>query len=286
MNVSSILTLIGLFTSQNCFASFSRTLKFDNLVTVHQFVGDAVIEVSSYVIELPSKLVLIDSQFSRSDALEFLKFTKNLRKPIERIIVTSARLDHHLGADVFKNIAPIYALTETILDITSTAQFVLTNLKQNLQQGIVPTMVTFPTKTLNEGFELIDGVLFSFTKLTKTESNANLIISLPIQKIIFPGDLVSNQVHLYLAEKNFANWINALTVFQKNYNFFSVFLSHGMPTTSVVFQENINYLLFTEEAYSISTTFELFKWRMMTKFFYYKDDNILDLAKDYLYPQK
>ena len=265
-------------------ASISRSYRFDNQISIHYFMGETIIDVASYIIELQSKLVLIDSQLATQDANEFLAFAKNLKKPIDRIIITHAHLDHHLGSEVFKNIAPIYALEETIREITSISQFVLSSLEENLK-GVIPTFITFPNRTLREGSELIDGVIFTFTKFLKTESPTNLLVSLPALKVMFAGDLVFNQIHFYLADKNFDNWINVLKGFQKNYNFYSVFQSHGLPTTSSVFQENINYLQFAKEAYSISPNFDLFKWRMMTKFNYYKDESILDLAKDYLYPK-
>ena len=112
-----------------------------------------------------------------------------------------------------------------------------------------------------------------------------LIVSLPVQKIMFVGDLIFNQIHFYLADRNFDNWINVLKSFQKDYNFYFVFVGHGLPSTSVIIQESINYLQFAKEAYSISANFDMFKWRMMTQFAYYKDESILELAKDYLYPK-
>ena len=156
------------------------------------------------------------------DSNAFLELARNLKNPVDRIIITHAHLDHHLGSEVFNNYAPIYALEETIREITSTAQFVLSSLKENLK-GVIQTFLTFPSRTLREGSELIDGVIFSFTKFVKTESPTNLLISLPTLKMMFSGDLVFNQMHFYLADKNFDNWINIMKGFQKNYNFFFSF---------------------------------------------------------------
>ena len=139
------LFILLVFIFEKSFGNIIRTFKLDSQVTVHQFIGQTLIDVSSYVIELPTKLVIFDAQFVLSDANELLTLTKTLRKPIDRIVISPAHPDHHLGSDVFKNIAPIYALEETIREISSTSQFTIANLKQNLP-GIIPTLAVFPNK--------------------------------------------------------------------------------------------------------------------------------------------
>ncbi len=71
----------------------------------------SLVLVLSYIIELSSKLIIFDTQFSLLSAKEILNYAKYLNKPINRVIISHAHPDHFSGAEVFKNLTKFHALS-------------------------------------------------------------------------------------------------------------------------------------------------------------------------------
>jgi hypothetical protein len=182
-------------------------------------------------------------------------------------------------------VAPIYALDETIREIAMTAYYYIGKNKQTLKE-LVPIYATFPTRVQREVTEIIDGVTFNFMRIQRTEASNTLVMILPAQRSMFVGDLVFNEVHYYLAERNFDSWINTLKDFQRDFLFFNIFQGHGKPTTTLKLQDSIDYLDFAKQAYLLSPNFKAFKTTIVQKYPTYKLDSILDLAENYLYPKQ
>jgi hypothetical protein len=182
-------------------------------------------------------------------------------------------------------VAPIYALDETIREIAMTAYYYIGKNKQTLKE-LVPIYATFPTRVQREVTEIIDGVTFNFMRIQRTEASNTLVMILPAQRSMFVGDLVFNEVHYYLAERNFDSWINTLKDFQRDFLFYNIFQGHGTPTTTLKLQDSIDYLDFAKQAYLLSPNFKAFKTTIVQKYPTYKLDSILDLAENYLYPKQ
>ncbi|MCK5926530.1 MAG: MBL fold metallo-hydrolase, partial [Methylococcales bacterium] len=64
-------------------------------VKIHTYLSSHL--QATYIIESKNNLVLIDSQFSKEDALDFRAYANSLNKKIERIILTHSHQDHILG---------------------------------------------------------------------------------------------------------------------------------------------------------------------------------------------
>ena len=99
------------------------SIKIDDKVTIHHYETSFPILVNSYIIELPNKLVIFDAQFILPAANELLIHARSLRKPIDRIILSHAHPDHFFGLEKFSNVAPIYALDETIREMAMSAYY-------------------------------------------------------------------------------------------------------------------------------------------------------------------
>jgi glyoxylase-like metal-dependent hydrolase (beta-lactamase superfamily II) len=287
-NLFILLVLINLnkastFNNQRVAFGTIKSIQIDDKVTIHHYESPIPILVSSYIIELPTKLVIFDTQFILPAASEVLLHARSLNKTIDRVIISHSHPDHYFGLEVFKNVAPIFALDETIREIASSVYYAINRNKGSLD-GLIPNVATFPNRIQNEGPEVIDGILFNFLKIQKTESPNTLVLVLPFQRSMFVGDIVFNNVHFYLAEKNFENWISVLKSFQRDFLFFNIFQGHGTPTTTLKLQDSINYLDYARQAYNSSKNFEAFKNLMVNRFPDYKLQMILDIAEDYLYP--
>jgi glyoxylase-like metal-dependent hydrolase (beta-lactamase superfamily II) len=261
------------------------SIQIDDKVTIHHYETSFPILINSYIIELPTKLVIFDAQFILPAANELLVHARSLNKPIDRIVISHSHPDHYFGLEVFTNVAPIYALDETIREIAMTAYYYIGKNKQTLKE-LVPIYATFPTRVQREVTEIIDGVTFNFMRIQRTEASNTLVMILPAQRSMFVGDLVFNEVHYYLAERNFDSWINTLKDFQRDFLFFNIFQGHGTPTTTLKLQDSIDYLDFAKQAYLLSPNFKAFKTTIVQKYPTYKLDSILDLAENYLYPKQ
>ena len=261
------------------------SIQIDEKVTIHHYETSFPILINSYIIELPTKLVIFDAQYILPAANELLVHARSLNKPIDRIVISHSHPDHYFGLEVFTNVAPIYALDETIREIAMTAYYYIGKNRQTLKE-LAPIYATFPTRVQREVTEIIDGVTFNFMRIQRTEASNTLVMILPAQRSMFVGDLVFNDVHYYLAERNFDSWINTLKDFQRDFLFYNIFQGHGTPTTTLKLQDSIDYLDFAKQAYLLSQSFNVFKAMMVQKFATYKLDSILDLAENYLYPKQ
>lgn len=261
------------------------SIQIDDKVTIHHYETSFPILINSYIIELPTKLVIFDAQFILPAANELLLHARSLNKPIDRIVISHSHPDHYFGLEVFTNVAPIYALDETIREIAMTAYYYIGKNKQTLKE-LVPIYATFPTRVQREVTEIIDGVTFNFMRIQRTEASNTLVMILPAQRSMFVGDLVFNEVHYYLAERNFDSWMNTLKDFQRDFLFFNIFQGHGTPTTTLKLQDSIDYLEFAKQAYLLSPNFKAFKTTIVQKYPTYKLDSILDLGENYLFPKQ
>lgn len=156
-------------------------------VRIHAYKPNEYI-VSSYIIELPTKLVIIDFQLVPTDAANFLQYAQSLNKPIERGILTHYHFDHWAGAEVFKNVAPIYAMNDSIKQIRN---FYANGRNSSYKMKAADFVSYVRMATL--GCEYIDSVQFCLERVKGGENPITMIIRLPSYSVLAVGDLVYNR---------------------------------------------------------------------------------------------
>lgn len=216
--------------------------------------------VSSFVIELKTRLIIMDTQFFVNSSKDLLEYAKYLDKPIFRVYITHPHPDHYTGASVFKGIAPIFALKE-VRDI------------------LLGNNITVVDEIQEEGEEIIDNVLFIYEKIENTESPVNLIVRLPIHRMMLPNDLVYNKYHLFMRDRNYDTWIDRLKMLNSKYPYRYIFAGHGNPGDSSLFQENIKYIEQAKYLANVSKTFDEYKAALISKFPDYIMPNIIDFSR-------
>lgn len=290
-----IFFLINCITSFPFFNSFNRppiTEKFNGtftripfkLFTTIHFYESADQIINSYIIELAWSIVIFDAQFTLSGSREVLKYAQLLRKPIERLIISHNHVDHWYGSITFREITKISTYEEVVKLIKEQGQRLIDR-DTPRRPGEVPNTLVVPDQLLKEGLQFVNLIPFYFRKLYKTESSTMLILQLPFQKVLIAADLLFSRTHLFLSEKNFKTWIEVLESLKNSFEGYSIFVGHGKPSDSRLFQENIDYLKFVIQAYNSSESFTAFKTSMVQQFPEYKLPFILDLAEPYLYPR-
>jgi glyoxylase-like metal-dependent hydrolase (beta-lactamase superfamily II) len=218
--------------------------------------------VSSYIIELPTKLVIIDFQSNPNDGYNFYKYALSLNKTIERSILTHYHYDHWNGVECFQELAPIYSLNETFDQIRDYYVFGRPNYYQDIGANLL-----FYLKPIILGSETIDGVQFRFEKIDGGENPNTLIISLPDHQVVAVGDLVYNKFHAYLAETNdFSQWISILKSFQIKYPYKNILIGHGDPATNEQYQETIDYIEFVRNIANIFKNLADYRASILSKY--------------------
>ena len=88
------------------------TVTARNAVRVQTYTApDEGFLVTTHVIELPTQLVVIDSEYALPYAEEVLDYAEGLNKPIARLHISHEHPDHFFGAGVFG--VPVYAPSTT-----------------------------------------------------------------------------------------------------------------------------------------------------------------------------
>ncbi|CAF0709030.1 unnamed protein product [Brachionus calyciflorus] len=244
---------------------------YEKNVVLHTFKPDPYV-VSSYVVELKSKLVVFDMQFENQDAKNFLDYCKTLNKPIDRIILSHYHFDHWLGASVFKDEAPIFALNETIDQINE----IYIKRKEN---GFKQPAIDFLkyVRVIKEHSENIDGVEFIFEKILNGENPVTLITRIPSLKTMIVGDLVYNKFYMYVGEvEKIETWIAVLEYFRTNFPYNHILVGHGNPIGQEVYNENIDYLKFVRNVAENTKTLDEYRSRIMQKYPNYGNPGIVN----------
>jgi glyoxylase-like metal-dependent hydrolase (beta-lactamase superfamily II) len=250
-SLTLIVSSIGCAGQQNRFSPLTdasikgdiNIARYDD-VTIHSYTAPAqAARVTTQIIETPSVLVVIDTQFVRPMAKEVAAYIKTLGKPVDRVIVSHDHPDHWFGLEYFSEY-PVYALAETIEGIKKTGDFFIQMRNKQDPDNIFPDEKTIPPNVLKTGEETIGGVRFVFEKIVEPgEASSQLIIKLPELSTIIVQDFVFNKAHVYLGQNAFDGWINTLKKLDGNKAYKSVLVGHGTPANaSSAYKEMIAYL--------------------------------------------
>ena len=240
-------------------------------VRIHAFKPNQYV-VSSYIIELPTKLVLIDFQLLTTDATNFLQYAQSLNKTIDRGYLTHYHFDHWAGVEVFKTVAPVYAMNESINQIRN---FYVNGRDSPYKPKAVDFLGYVRTATL--GCEYIDNVQFCLEKITGGENPFTMIIRLPSYSVLAVGDLVYNQRHVYVGELlNYNDWFSLFNYFLKMYPYRNILIGHGDPSGPFQIRETIDYLTYVRDIANNYKTLGDYRASILKKYPNYVNEPIIN----------
>ena len=216
-----------------------KNTKIHTYVAPYKDFGNA-----THIIEGPTHLILVDSQYLKKYAKEFRKIADALKKPIAGILLSHNHPDHIMGlAAAFKDV-PVYALPSLIKFLKENKKGMIAENKKTMGNKIANDII-IPQYVLNTGDIRIDGNLFKYSKVNNAESEETLVIELPELGVLIPQDLVSSGMHLWLT-KDMNHWKKVLRRFKKNKS--TLILSgHGFPVSPFHYDFLINYLIFANK---------------------------------------
>lgn len=210
-------------------------------VRVHSYVAPVAVGANAtHVIESAGALVVVDSQWFADFARDFRAYVDEIGKPIERVIVTHGHLDHYFGLSVAFTDVEVYALAATQALIAEEAQALFAAFGGNFgYEGVAGPVV--PGNVLAEGELMIDGVRFRVSSVDDAESEQEVVIELVDRGAWVVGDLVYNDIHLFVEKRDVQPWITALERLQGEIDGV-VLAGHGVPGGVETLAASADYL--------------------------------------------
>jgi len=234
-------------------------------LTVHTVTSPVeVFANSTYIIETPNKLVLVDPQFLLPMAQDYRAYAESLGKPIDRMFITHEHPDHFLGGEAFADI-PMYALGPVAEKIAEIGQAEVDEKQAAFGDAIASTFVV--PNVVEPGLVQIDGVYFQLDRVDNAETLVQMVIKVPGYGIAAVGDIVYSGVHLVLAGPQ-DTWIEALKELEASAGLYPMVLpGHGdTPVSLEVYQTNVDWLNKSAELVQTAESGEAFKAGMMEAF--------------------
>lgn len=245
-------------------------------VRIHSYMAPAnSVNVTSQIIETPTRLIVVDGQFLAPFADEAAAYARSLGKPIDRLVITHGHPDHYAAAARWD--APIVALPEV-------RDAILARGDVHLPTGdLVPVADVTPDGSVRVGEEVVDGVLLTFEHVVGGEAHDQLLISLPNHGVLIAQDLVYHDVHLYFGERDIAGWQHAVGLLEQAEGYDTVLAGHGLPTTPAVFAELERYL--ADAAELLGDDGAAYKAAIIDRYPGYGGQFVIDIANRYLFPE-
>jgi glyoxylase-like metal-dependent hydrolase (beta-lactamase superfamily II) len=262
--VTCLINPIGQISQQQyVFAQKNTALLTDNKTSannttfprIHNYASLPPAPVNSWIVESKNGVVVVDTQRQFSEAKNVLKEVENIHKPILGVIFTHPHPDHINGAAALLNGAtnvPIYSTQSTFNVLKNDTGGYIALSKQLLPQNEYSKQVVLPNRIVSSGENIIiDGITYHFDDLGIGEADDMMVIYLPLQKLIFTGDIINNHMHPFFAgaispesRSHISQWIKQIGYLQQKYPDAKIlFPGHGPSgVAKTLLDEQLNYL--------------------------------------------
>jgi glyoxylase-like metal-dependent hydrolase (beta-lactamase superfamily II) len=239
------------------------TVSHPGTLSIHTFTApEAGWLVTSHIVELPTRLLIVDAQYTLPFGREVARHAAGLNKPIDRLYVTHYHPDHLLGAAAIE--APLLALASVADKIGQAGDRVAQEEHEKVGDDI-PDHARQPDRRIEPGEDIIDGVRVLHMRVREAETEDALVIALPDAGAIIVQDLVYDRSHLFLGERDFDGWRAALRT-HRAMPYTMVFPGHGLPGGVELYDRMIEYLDFAEDALKTASDRDDFRRRILERF--------------------
>jgi glyoxylase-like metal-dependent hydrolase (beta-lactamase superfamily II) len=214
---------------------------------VHVFgAPESAFLVNSFIIETGHGLVLVDTQFLRSSALQLRDTIRAFDKPLLAIFITHPHPDHFNGtAEIAREWPglPIYA-TQSTIDVILATQADKVAAWTPVYGDDYPRETVLPNTPIVSGQSIfVDGLELRFDDLGEGESADVTVIHLPQSDQLIASDLLYHRVHPWLAEGRTQQWLNQLEIVRERYpTATAVFPGHGEAADLNALVQQAEYL--------------------------------------------
>lgn len=212
-------------------------------VRVERVEGTAM-AVNSYVVEGPDGLVIVDGQLAMSDARAVRAVVDGFGRPVAAMVLTHPHPDHYAGgATILKGLhAPIVA-TRSVADVISRDDAVKDSIVGPMMGAEWPSERRIPDEVIDPGGVVrLGGLEFAVRDLGAGESGADTLWSID-QHTVFSGDVAYNDMHAFLADGWFREWLVLLEALEAEFDEgTTLFVGHGAPSGTAVLGRQADYV--------------------------------------------
>ncbi len=195
-------------------------------VTTHT-ASPAGFSVNSHLIQGERDAILVDAQFTLSEAAKVVELVQSSGKQLRYIVVTHGHPDHFFGLGVLQQAFPearIVATKPVIADIEDYAPKAIARWKPVFKDEI-PDSFVVPAPVDSTSLS-IEGNEIQLLTMDEGESAHATVLWVPSTKALLTGDLTYSNVHLWLRENRPEGWLRILERFERLYPL-SVYPGHG-----------------------------------------------------------
>jgi glyoxylase-like metal-dependent hydrolase (beta-lactamase superfamily II) len=171
---------------------------------------------SSHLIQGERDAILVDAQFTSSEAAKLAEAVRSSGKRLTTILVTHGHPDHFFGLGVLQREFPqarIVATQPVIADIQEYGPQAIARWKPVLKDEIPDSFVTPQPTDATSLF--IEGKEIQLLAMDGGESAHTTVLWIPRTRALIAGDLAYNQVHLWLRENRPEGWLAILDRFER-----------------------------------------------------------------------
>ncbi len=205
--------------------------------------GPIDIQVNSHIVLGPTEALVVDAQLLAADAEAVLQQVQASGRTLQTVFVTHAHPDHYAGLAVFVEAVPGVKVVTTpgvLGDFNASAPGTFQYLQSELGSAIADKLVT-PTALTGSTLS-VDGVILQVIDLPNPgEAEHGGALALPGGGLI-SGDLVYDDVHLFLGECHASGWKQNLAAVGAM-GFTTLYPGHGTsPVTPAAFAATGAYI--------------------------------------------
>jgi glyoxylase-like metal-dependent hydrolase (beta-lactamase superfamily II) len=200
---------------------------------VHRFEG-SLFPVNAYLVESETEVVAVDATLGVSDGRRLRARIDGTGKPLAGVIVTHAHPDHYgaVAAVLGDSNIPVYAVAGVDDVIRRDDAEKEAILRPMFGDEWAPARA-FPTRRVQDGERVtIGSTVFRVVDVGPAESphDSWWVLESGGAARVFPGDLVYNHMHAYLADGFCDQWLAALARAKRDLPAdVELFVGHGQP---------------------------------------------------------
>ena len=237
-------------------ATLSTQAEEPSIKVLSHTASEASFLVNSHLIVGSKDAILVDAQFTKSEAHKVVELIQSQKKNLKTIFITHGHPDHYFGLEVLKEAFPK-------AQILARAQVV-----KAIDQGFGPKQQYWKPiykdeiankKVLPQAFAgaslSLDGQRIRLIDLEAGESEASTALFIESGKTLIAGDAVYSKVHLWLAEGRSEGWLKNIKTL-KALSPSRVLPGHGAEGGPELLSRNEQYILDYEKAAASSKTQE------------------------------
>ena len=198
---------------------------------------------SSHLISGENEAILVDAQLRRVDAENVVETIRATGKILRLVFVTHPHADRYFGASVIRQTfpdVPVLATPAVAAAIRRTRAAEEARLRTELP-GALPETIMIPEPYDEETLHL-EGRELRIQPLGAGESPNSAVLYVPGDKALIAGDLVSNGVHLWLADGQVNGWLQDLQAVLELGPVETIYPGHGAPGGKELLAQTDRYI--------------------------------------------